>query len=61
MVFEGPSQRKAKRPGRNLRCEDPLDYRATDCKDRLVAQDKASPISGTNKKETSIALSRRPS
>ena len=36
-------KRKAKRLGRNLRCEGLLDHRATDYKDKLVAQDKAIP------------------
>jgi len=37
-------KRKAKRLGKNLRCEGPLDYRVTDYRDTLVAQDKAIPI-----------------
>jgi len=37
-------KRKAKRLGNNLRCEGPLDYRVTDYRDTLVAQDKAIPI-----------------
>jgi hypothetical protein len=36
-------KRKAKRPGRNLRCEGPLDCRVSVYKDRLVTQDKAVP------------------
>jgi hypothetical protein len=34
-------RRKAKEQGRNLRCEDPLDYRETDYRDRLVTQHEA--------------------
>jgi hypothetical protein len=37
-------KRKAKRLGRNLRCEGPLDHRVTDYRDMLIAQEKASPI-----------------
>jgi hypothetical protein len=37
-------KRKAKRMGRNLRCEGPLDYRITNYRDRLIAQDKAVPL-----------------
>lgn len=37
-------KRKAKRLGRNLGCEGPLDYRVTGYRDILVAQDKAIPI-----------------
>ena len=36
-------ERKAKRLGRNLGCEGPLDYRVTGYRDILVAQDKATP------------------
>ena len=36
-------QKKAKRLGRNLRCEGPLDHRVTDYRDRLMAEDKATP------------------
>jgi hypothetical protein len=36
-------RKKARRLGRNLRCEGPLDHRVTDYRDRLVAQDKATP------------------
>jgi hypothetical protein len=39
-------KRKAKRLGRNLRCEGPLDCRAIDYRDRLAIQDKAIPING---------------
>ena len=37
-------KRKAKRLGRNLRCEGPLDHRVTDYRDMLIAQEKANPI-----------------
>ena len=37
-------KRRAKRLGRNLRCDGPLDCRATDYRDTLVAQDRAIPI-----------------
>jgi len=37
-------KRKAKRLGRNLRCDGPLDCRATDYRDTLIAQDRAVPI-----------------
>jgi hypothetical protein len=37
-------QKKAKRLGRNLRCEGPLDQRVTDYRDRLIAEDKATPV-----------------
>ena len=37
-------KRKAKRLGRNLRCDGPLDCRATDYRDTLIAQDRAAPI-----------------
>lgn len=37
-------RRKAKRQGRNLRCEGPLDYRVTDYRDRLVTEDEAIPV-----------------
>jgi hypothetical protein len=37
-------KRKAKRLGRNLRCEDSLDCRASDYRDKLVTQDKAIPL-----------------
>lgn len=33
-------KRKAKRLGRNLKCEGPLDYRVTDYRSILVEQDK---------------------
>lgn len=36
-------KKKAKRLGRNLGCEGPLDYRVTDYRDGLIAQDKATP------------------
>lgn len=36
-------KRKAKRLGRNLGCEDPLDHRVTDYRDMLIAQEKANP------------------
>jgi len=36
-------KRKAKRLGRNLRCEGPLDYRVADYRDILMIQDKATP------------------
>ena len=36
-------KKKAKRLGRNLGCEDPLDNRVTDYRDRLMAEDKATP------------------
>jgi len=35
-------KRKAKRLGRNLRCEGPLDSRVTDYRDILVTQGKAT-------------------
>jgi hypothetical protein len=34
-------KKKAKRLGRNLGCEGPLDYRVTDYRDKLAAEDKA--------------------
>jgi hypothetical protein len=34
-------KKKAKRLGRNLRCEGPLDCGATDYRDKLAARDKA--------------------
>jgi hypothetical protein len=34
-------KKKAKRLGRNLRCEGPLDHRVTGYIDRLIAEDKA--------------------
>jgi len=34
-------KKKAKRLGRNLRCEGPLDYRVTEYRDKLAAEDKA--------------------
>lgn len=37
-------KKKAKRLGRNLECEGPLDHRVTDYRDRLVAQDKATSV-----------------
>jgi hypothetical protein len=37
-------KRKAKELGRNLRCEGPLDCKASDYKEILVAQDKAIPF-----------------
>jgi hypothetical protein len=37
-------KRKAKRLGKNLRCEGPLDCKVTDYRDILVSQDKAIPI-----------------
>jgi len=36
-------QKKSKRLGRNLRCEGPQDPRVTDYRDRLMAEDKATP------------------
>lgn len=36
-------KKKAKRLGRNPGCEGPLDYRVTDYRDGLIAQDKATP------------------
>jgi hypothetical protein len=36
-------KRKAKRLGRKLGCEGPLDCTVTDYRDRLIAQDKAIP------------------
>jgi len=36
-------KRKAKRLGRNLGCEGPLDYRVTGYRDILVGHDKAIP------------------
>jgi hypothetical protein len=35
-------KKKAKRLGRNLGCEGPLDHRVTDYRDRLKAQEKAT-------------------
>ncbi len=37
-------KRKAKRLGRNLRCDGPLDCKATDYRDSLIVQDRAVPI-----------------
>jgi hypothetical protein len=37
-------KRKAKRLGRNLGCEGPLDHRVTEYRDRLMSQDKTAPI-----------------
>jgi hypothetical protein len=37
-------KRKAKGLGRNLRCEGPLDCRASVYRDSLVTQDKAIPL-----------------
>jgi hypothetical protein len=37
-------KKKAGRLGRNLECEGPLDHRVTDYRDRLVAEDKATPV-----------------
>lgn len=34
-------KKKAKRLGRNLRCEGPLDHRVTEYRDKLAAEDKA--------------------
>jgi hypothetical protein len=34
-------KKEAKRLGRNLGCEGPLDYRVTDYRDKLAAEDKA--------------------
>jgi hypothetical protein len=36
-------KKKAKRLGRNLKCEGPNDHRVTDYRDRLMAEDKAPP------------------
>jgi hypothetical protein len=36
-------KKKTKRLGRNLGCEGPQDYRVTDYRDRLMAEDKATP------------------
>ena len=36
-------KREAKRMGRNLRCKWPLGSKSADCRDRLVARDKAMP------------------
>jgi hypothetical protein len=36
-------KKRAKRLGRNLECEGPLDHRITDYRDRLRAEDKATP------------------
>ena len=35
--------RKARRLGRDLRCEGPLDHRVTDYRDRLASQEKCTP------------------
>jgi hypothetical protein len=37
-------QRKARRLGRNLKCEGPKDYRVTSYRDKLVAQEKPNSI-----------------
>lgn len=37
-------RRKARRQGRDLGCEGPLDHRVTDYRDRLASQEKATPI-----------------
>jgi hypothetical protein len=37
-------KKKAKRLGRNLECEGPLDHRVTDYRDRIIAEDKATPV-----------------
>lgn len=40
---EGKNPReKAKKLGRNLGCEGPLDYRVTEYRDRLMAEDEAA-------------------
>jgi len=36
-------KKRAKRLGRNLGCEGPLDHRVTDYRDKLAAGDKATP------------------
>lgn len=36
-------KKKAKRLGRNLGCEGPLDHRVTDYRDKLMAEDKTTP------------------
>jgi hypothetical protein len=45
-------KKKARRLGRNLECEGPLDHRVTDYRDRLAKQDKAkiAPTKLTKKK-----------
>jgi len=45
---------KARRLGSNLECEGPLDYRVTDYRDKLMAEDKAAPVPAkpTKKKRT---------
>jgi hypothetical protein len=48
---EGMLKKKAKRLGRNLRCEGPMDYRVTGYRDTLTAQGKANPaLTRTTKK-----------
>lgn len=37
-------KKKAGRLGRNLECEGPLDHRVTDYRDRLMTEDKATPV-----------------
>ncbi len=37
-------KKKAGRLGKNLECEGPLDHRVTDYRDRLMTEDKASPV-----------------
>ena len=34
-------KKKSKRLGQGLRCEGPLDYRVTDYRDKLIAEEKA--------------------
>jgi len=45
-------KKKAKRLGKNLKCEGPRDHRVTDYRDRLMAEDKATlaPTKPTKKK-----------
>jgi hypothetical protein len=37
-------RKKAKRLGRNLKCEGPQDYRVTDYRDKLAAEEKTNSL-----------------
>ena len=37
-------KQKSRRQGRNLKCEGPGDFRVTDYRDRLMAQEKAAKV-----------------
>ena len=39
-------EKKAERLGMNLGCEGPLDYRVSDYRDKLIAQEKNHPTDG---------------